>query len=303
MSKENTYHQPVMRRESVEGLAIKPDGIYVDTTFGGGGHARAILEELGEDGTLMAFDQDPEALKNALDDERFTLINSNFRYLRNFLKLYKAWPVDGIFADLGVSSFQFDSAYRGFSTRFDGPLDLRMNPKSDLPASDVINRYNRETLKNIFRQYGEIRNAGTLAAAIDNQRQKHFITTTGQLREAAWSCAPRNREYKYLAQVFQALRIEVNQELQALKEMLSAALEMLNIGGRLVVISYHSLEDRLVKNFFKAGNFEGKVVKDFYGQPQNPLRVITRKPVIPTDEEILGNPRARSAKLRIAEKK
>ncbi len=301
--KERSYHEPVMRRESIEGLNIKPGGIYVDTTFGGGGHARAILEELSENGTLLAFDQDPEALANAIDDERFILINSNFSYIKNFLKLYQAYPVDGIFGDLGVSSFQFDNARRGFSTRFDGPLDLRMNPKAELSAKAVLRRYSKEQLRSVFKQYGEIKNAGHLTNLIEDYRKKQDISTTGQLAGIARKCAPRNRENKYLAQVFQALRIEVNEELEALKKMLESSIDMLNTGGRLVILSYHSLEDRLVKNFFKSGNFEGVVEKDFYGEPETPFRVITRKPVTPSEEEIKVNPRARSAKLRIAEKK
>lgn len=297
------YHEPVMLKESIDALAIKPDGIYVDTTFGGGGHALAILNKLGEEGTLLAFDQDPEALENSIDDERFILINSNFRYIKNFLKLYKAHPVDGIFADLGVSSFQFDNARRGFSTRFDGPLDLRMNPKSDLSAAHIINRYSKEKLRSLFKQYGEIKNATHLANMVEDFRKNQEITTTGQLAEIARKCAPRNKENKYLAQVFQALRIEVNKELESLKIMLENSVELLKPEGRLVVLAYHSLEDRLVKNFFKAGNFEGDIKKDFYGQPQTPLKVITRKPITPSEEETRKNSRARSAKLRIAEKK
>lgn len=304
MSEGSTkYHEPVMLKESIDALAIKPDGIYVDTTFGGGGHAQAILNKLGEGGTLLAFDQDPEALENSIDDERFILINSNFRYIKNFLKLYKAHPVDGIFADLGVSSFQFDNARRGFSTRFDGPLDLRMNPKSDLSAAHIINRYSKEKLRSLFKQYGEIKNATHLANMVEDFRKNQEITSTGQLTEIARKCAPRNKENKYLAQVFQALRIEVNEELEALKIMLENSVELLKPEGRLVVLAYHSLEDRLVKNFFKAGNFEGEIEKDFYGQPQTPLGVITRKPITPSEEETRKNPRARSAKLRIAEKK
>ncbi|MCF8231787.1 MAG: 16S rRNA (cytosine(1402)-N(4))-methyltransferase RsmH [Bacteroidales bacterium] len=299
----NTYHEAVMRQESIEALALNPDGIYVDTTFGGGGHARAILDQLGEAGTLLAFDQDPEALNNNIDDERFILINSNFRFIKNFLKLYRACPVDGIFADLGVSSFQFDSPRRGFSTRFEGPLDLRMNQHSEWSAADILNRYSREKLRLLFKEYGEIKNASHLANVIDSRRKEQAITTTTQLAEAARKCSPKNRENKYLAQVFQALRIEVNEELATLKQMLTSSLEMLKPGGRLVVISYHSLEDRLVKNFFRAGNFEGHIEKDFYGQPLTPLKVITRKPVTPSEEEVKNNPRARSAKLRTAEKK
>lgn len=301
--KESAYHEPVMLRKCIDALNIDPDGIYVDTTFGGGGHARAILKKLSENGTLVAFDQDPEALENALDDDRLILINSNFSYIKNFLKLYKAYPVNGIFADLGVSSFQFDNAHRGFSTRFDGPLDLRMNPETDLSAGDIINRYSKEKLKQIFKQYGEIKNAGHLTNMIDNYRKDRQIATTAQLTDVARKCAPRNRENKYLAQVFQALRIEVNQELDALKKMLENGTELLASGGRLVVLSYHSLEDRLVKNFFKSGNFEGEIKKDFYGEPQTSFKVITRKPITPGEKEIEKNSRARSAKLRIAEKK
>jgi len=304
MSKGSTkYHEPVMLKESIDALAIKPDGIYVDTTFGGGGHAQTILSKLGEEGKLLAFDQDPEALENSIDDERLILINSNFRYIKNFLKLYKAQPVDGIFADLGVSSFQFDNAHRGFSTRFNGPLDLRMNPKSELSAAQIINRYSKEKLRTLFKQYGEIKNATHLANMVENFRKNQEITSTGQLAEISRKCAPRNKENKYLAQVFQALRIEVNEELEALKIMLENSVELLKPEGRLIVLAYHSLEDRLVKNFFKAGNFEGNIEKDFYGHPQTPLKVITRKPITPSEEETRNNSRARSAKLRIAEKK
>jgi len=304
MNKEDsTYHYPVMLSECIKALNINPDGIYVDTTFGGGGHARAILEELSENGILVAFDQDPEALENAIDDERLILINSNFSYIKNFLKLYKTFPVDGIFADLGVSSFQFDNARRGFSTRFDGPLDLRMNPETELNAGDIMNRYSKEKLKQLFKQYGEIKNAGHLTNMVDNYRKNQEITRTAQLAALAQKCAPRNRVNKYLAQVFQALRIEVNQELEALKKLLGSSTELLAPGGRLVVLSYHSLEDRLVKNFFKAGNFEGEIKKDFYGDPQTSFKVITRKPITPVEKEIEKNSRARSAKLRIAEKK
>ncbi|MCF8308652.1 MAG: 16S rRNA (cytosine(1402)-N(4))-methyltransferase RsmH [Bacteroidales bacterium] len=299
----NKYHEPVMCKESIEALAIKPDGIYVDTTYGGGGHARAIIGQLSEAGTLLAFDQDPEALNNNIGDDRLILVNSNFRYIKNFLKLYKAQPVDGIFADLGVSSFQFDSPRRGFSTRFDGPLDLRMNQQAEWSAADILNRYSKENLRHLFKEYGEIKNASHLANVIDSRRKEQPISTTAQLAEAAKKCSPKNRENKYLAQVFQALRIEVNEELATLKQMLTSSLEMLKTGGRLVVISYHSLEDRLVKNFFRAGNFEGSIEKDFYGQPLTPMRVITRKPITPTQAEVINNPRARSAKLRIAEKK
>ncbi len=293
------YHQPVMLSESIEGLAIKPEGVYADLTFGGGGHSKAILSRLGKQGRLFAFDQDEDALINSLPDDRFQLINQNFRYFRNFLRMYKALPLDGILADLGISSHQIDTPERGFATRFDGPLDLRMDRKNPFTASQLVNTYSEEKLKEIFYRYGEIENARQLAAVIVQTRPHSNIIG---FRQAISDCTPRKTENKYLAMVFQALRIEVNDELGVLQAMLQQSAESLKKGGRLVVISYHSLEDRLVKNFFKAGNFEGELEKDFYGNINAPLKAITRKPLVPFGEELESNPRSRSAKLRIAEK-
>lgn len=296
------YHDPVLLKESIEGLQIKSDGIYVDVTYGGGGHSKEILKHLKE-GSLIAFDQDQDALSNKVEDERLILINQNFRYMKNFLKLYKAFPVDGILADLGVSSHQFDVAERGFSVRFEGELDLRMNQRKSLTAAHVVNEYSTKDLRNIFFRYGELKNASKISQSIESYRSNTPINTTAQLKEALMSCAPRNMENKFFARVFQALRIEVNDEMEALNDFLSQTPEMLKPGGRLVVISYHSLEDRPVKNFMKSGNFEGIMHKDFYGNVESPFEVITRKPIIPAEEEINRNNRARSAKLRIAEKK
>ena len=295
------YHKPVLLSESIDGLAIKPNGTYVDVTFGGGGHSEKILKSL-ENGKLIAFDQDEDALPNVFDDNRFQLVNQNFKYLKNFLKFHNAVPVDGILADLGVSSFQFDEAKRGFSIRFDGELDLRMDRSADLNAKQIVNEYNYEELKRIFWNYGEIENSSKLANAIINKRNNAKIETTNQLKEAIEKCASRGKENKYYARVFQALRIEVNDELQVLRQMLLQTVDVLKNGGRLVVISYHSLEDRLVKNFFKSGNFDGNIEKDFYGNPIVPFKVISRKVIVPDDDEINENNRARSAKLRIAEK-
>jgi 16S rRNA (cytosine1402-N4)-methyltransferase len=295
------YHTPVLLEECIEGLNINPDGTYVDVTFGGGGHAARILERL-QGGRLYAFDQDSDAQQNSFDDPRFTLIPQNFKYLKNFLSFYKAVPVDGILADLGVSSHQFDSAERGFSTRYDGPLDLRMDSSKGQTAADLVNEADLDTLARVFRNYAEVKNPGTAAKAIINYRSEKPIRTTGELKEALKSCTPKGKENKYFAQIFQGLRIEINQEMEALEAMLKQSLEVLKSGGRLVVISYHSLEDRLVKNFIKSGNFEGKIEKDFYGNADLPWRKISRKPITPSQEEIDRNPRARSAKLRIAEK-
>lgn len=293
------YHQPVMLYESIEGLDIKPEGVYADLTFGGGGHSKAILSRLGKQGRLFAFDQDEDALINALPDERFQLINQNFRYFRNFLRMYKALPLNGILADLGISSHQIDTPERGFATRFDGPLDLRMDRKNPFTAAQLVNTYSEEKLKEVFYRYGEIENARQLAAIIVQTRPHSNING---FRQAIAVCTPRKTENKYLAMVFQALRIEVNEELGVLQAMLQQSAESLQTGGRLVVISYHSLEDRLVKNFMRAGNFEGLLEKDFYGNINAPLKAITRKPVVPSGEELESNPRSRSAKLRIAEK-
>ncbi|MCK5857463.1 MAG: 16S rRNA (cytosine(1402)-N(4))-methyltransferase RsmH [Bacteroidales bacterium] len=295
------YHTPVLLEECIEGLNINPSGVYVDVTFGGGGHAARILDRI-HDGHLFGFDQDSDAARNTFDDERFTLIPQNFKYLKNFLGFYQALPVDGILADLGVSSHQFDSAERGFSTRFDGPLDSRMDASKGQSAADLVNTADFNSLARILRMYGELKNPGTAAKTIIAARDEKKIVTTQDLKSVLQSCAQKGRENKYFAQVFQALRIEVNAELDALEAMLKQSLEALKPGGRLVVMSYHSLEDRLVKNFIKSGNFEGKIEKDFFGKASVPFKRISRKPIIATPEEIATNPRARSAKLRIAEK-
>jgi 16S rRNA (cytosine1402-N4)-methyltransferase len=295
------YHNPVLLKESIEGLAVNPKGIYVDVTFGGGGHSRQILKRLTS-GKLIAFDQDEDSLKNKIEDERFTLVNSNFRYLKNFLQLYDSIPVDGILADLGVSSYQIDNAERGFSTRYNGILDLRMDKRNKLNGTKIINNYSEDELNKIFYQFGEIKNASKLTSIIVEKRKKSEIKTIYQFIEAINTCVPKGKENKYLAKVFQAIRIEVNNELDALKEFLKQSTQVLKSGGRLVVISYHSLEDRLVKNFMKSGNFEGEILKDFYGNPLVEFKLITKKPIIAAVSEIEKNSRARSAKLRIAEK-
>ena len=296
------YHLPVMLNECIEGLNIRPDGTYVDATFGGGGHSRAILSHLGEGGRLIAFDQDADALVNALDDSRFTLLNENFRHMKSFLRLHGVRSVDGVLADLGVSSHQFDVAERGFSTRLNGELDLRMDRRQEMTARDLVNSASEEELTRMLRLYGELPNAYQMAKAICRARMEKEIVTTFDLRDAVSRHLPRGMENKYLAMLFQALRIEVNGELEALKEMLQQSVDVLVPGGRLVVMSYHSLEDRLVKNFFKAGNFEGEVEKDFYGNPIVPLKPVVRKAVTASEEELQVNSRARSAKLRVAEK-
>ncbi|MEZ5195412.1 MAG: 16S rRNA (cytosine(1402)-N(4))-methyltransferase RsmH [Bacteroidales bacterium] len=295
------YHQPVLLAESIEGLQIKEEGIYVDATYGGGGHSEEILKKLRK-GSLIAFDHDQDALVNKLEDERLILINQNFRYMRNFLKLYKALPVDGILADLGVSSYQIDKPERGFSVRFEGELDLRMNRRKSLTAKNVVNEYSVNKLKEILIAYGELNNAYKIASQIESARSEQEIKTTAQLMEAVHKCAPRGLENKFYAKLFQALRIEVNDELGALKQLLEQSADLLKSGGRIVVISYHSLEDRLVKNFFKAGNFKGEMEKDFYGNVLTPFKLINKKPIVANDEEIKRNGRSRSAKLRIAEK-
>lgn len=296
------YHNPVLLKECIEGLNIRPDGIYVDVTFGGGGHSREILKHLTT-GKLYAFDQDADAAGNAIDDPRFVLIRQNFRFLKNFLRMYNALPIDGLLADLGVSSHQFDEAERGFSTRFDAKLDMRMDQHSSLTAAEIVNTYSEEELKRIFRTYGEVDNAGYLAGVIFHTRKEKPIETVNDLKAATQKCVKRGKENQYYAQVFQALRVEVNKELEVLQELLTQSLEVLKPGGRLVVMSYHSLEDRLVKNFTRTGKFEGEVEKDFYGNQLTPFVQITRKPIVPGEEEIEVNNRARSAKLRIAEKK
>ncbi|MBO7226910.1 MAG: 16S rRNA (cytosine(1402)-N(4))-methyltransferase RsmH [Bacteroidales bacterium] len=297
------YHSPVLLKESIDGLSINPEGTYVDVTFGGGGHSRKILEHLGENGRLYAFDQDSDALSNIIDDSRFTLIHENFKYLKSFLRLEGVKKIDGLLADLGVSSHQFDEGARGFSIRFDATLDLRMDQRQSKTAKDVINSESATRLKEILSLYGELPNAGRIANAIVSARSQKTIETTFDLIDIVNKHIPRNQENKYLAMIFQALRIEVNDELEALEAMLKQAVEILNPGGRLVVISYHSLEDRMVKNLMKSGNIEGKIEKDFYGNIITNLTPITRKPIIPTDEELQENNRSRSAKLRIAEKK
>jgi len=295
------YHNPVLLKESVNGLHIKENGIYVDVTFGGGGHSREILEHLGPDGRLIAFDQDEEALENSLDDDRFTLINENFRYIGQFLKFYGIRKVDGILADFGVSSHQFDSAQRGFSTRFEADLDMRMTKRSELSAFEVINTYEHSQLRNVFFEYGELRNADAIAKAIIDERDREPIKTSSALKLALKRFLPSHKEHKILAQIYQAIRIEVNQELIAIKEFLLQTTTLLDPGGRLSVISYHSLEDRLVKRFIRMGKFEGEVEKDFYGKALVPFKKIGPL-IVPTKEEIKQNNRARSAKLRIAER-
>ena len=295
------YHRPVLLKESINGLAIKPDGIYVDATYGGGGHSAEILKQLST-GKLLGFDKDSDAMNNKFDDERFIFVNSNFIFIKNFLMFYKVLPVDGILADLGISSFQIDEPSRGFSTRFEGALDMRMNINTDLDAGKVINNYSESELKEIFSKYGEIRNSGKLASMLINKRKERKIVTTEDLKNAIRSCVIKRNDNKYFAQVFQAIRIEVNDELRVLKTFLKETANVLKPGGRLVVISYHSLEDRLVKNFLKSGNFKGEIEKDFYGKPQVDFKLINRKPIIPAEAENNENKRARSAKLRIAEK-
>lgn len=296
------YHTPVMLRECIEGLAIRNDGIYVDVTFGGGGHSKEILKHLGTKGRLLAFDQDEDARRNIPADDRLTFIDQNFRYLKNYCRLNNAIPVDGILADLGVSSHQFDQPERGFSTRFDADLDMRMDQSSATTAKQVLNTYSEEDLHRIFGMYGEIKNAKSLARTVVTARLNASIETISQFKEVIQGLIPRGKENKYMAQVFQALRIEVNQELEALQEFLEQAADILKEGGRLVVMSYHSLEDRLVKNYINTGKFRGGVTKDFFGNPVKPLTAITRKPLTASDEEIEQNNRARSARLRIAEK-
>jgi len=295
------YHNPVLLKESVDGLNIKPNGVYVDVTFGGGGHSGEILKRLGEEGRLLAFDQDEDALQNAFDDGRFQLINENFRYVKQFLKFYGVKKVDGILADFGVSSHQFDQAERGFSTRFDADLDMRMSKKNQISAFDVVNVYVFEELSRVLFQYGDLRNANVMAKTIIEMREAAPIKTTDQLKEVLGQYLPKHREHKILAQIYQAIRIEVNQEIQVIKEFLLQVPELLNDGGRLSVISYHSLEDRLVKRFIRAGQFEGEPEKDFYGNIEVPLKKVGGL-VVPSREEIKINNRARSAKLRIAER-
>lgn len=295
------YHKAVLLKESIELLRINKDGTYADATFGGGTHSRGILECLDK-GRIIAFDQDPEAKANLPQDPRITLIQANFRYLKNYLGLYKIDSLDGILADLGISSHQIDEASRGFSTRLTGPLNMRMDNSKELTAETVVNEYPAENLLNIFRNYGEIENASRLVGKIIEYRQNQRIARTDELVSVIRGILPRGKENQYLAQVFQAIRIEVNDEINALKEFLETVPEILKPGGRLVIIAYHSLEDRMVKNFLRSGNMEGNITKDFFGNPLVPFSVITRKPITPSQEEITNNNRARSAKLRAGEK-
>lgn len=297
-----TYHIPVMLKECIDHLNIKPDGVYVDLTMGGGGHTRAILEKLGPKGHLYSFDQDPDAAANAPQDERHTFMASNFRFMRGALRLHGVNGVDGILADLGVSSHHFDAKHRGFSFRGDAPLDMRMNTRGGRTAADIVNSYDKDVLARIFSEYGELETTWKIANCIDRARTNAPITTTGELVEAVKACTPPKDEAKFLTKLFQALRLELNGEMEALKMALEQSLKMLNPEGRLVIMSYHSLEDRIVKNFMRSGNTEGRVEKDFFGRSTTPLRVITRKAIAPSDEEIAANPRSRSAKLRVAEK-
>lgn len=295
------YHNPVLLKETVDGLNIKPDGVYVDVTFGGGGHSREIMSRLGNRGKLIAFDQDEDALRNAIDDERFLLINENFRNIKRFLRFHGIKKVDGILADLGVSSHQFDVAERGFSIRFDAELDMRMSQKGKLSAFHVVNEYSEQDLKRVFVQYGELKNGGAMANVIVSARKDKQIRNTEHLKQVLAKFLPAHKSNKILAQIYQAIRIEVNQEIEVLKEFLEQSLELLNPGGRLSVISYHSLEDRLVKRFMRNGMFEGEPERDFFGNFEVPFKIIERL-IVPTEEEIELNNRARSAKLRVAEK-
>ena len=295
------YHVPVLLEESISGLNIDPEGVYLDLTFGGGGHSREILKRL-KDGCLIGFDQDSDALANVPDDNRFVFVNHNFRYLRNFMRYCGYDKADGILADLGVSSHEFDEADRGFSFRFDAELDMRMNQRNKLKATDVLNSYSEEELTRVFRNYGEVDNVKRLVGLIVKARAENEINRSEEFLQVIDPCVPKQKEKKYLAQVYQALRIEVNGELEALEEMLQQAELALRPGGRLVIITYHSLEDRIVKNFLKSGNFEGKVEKDFYGHVKRHFELVNRKVIVPSEEEVERNPRARSAKLRIAEK-
>ena len=297
-----TYHVSVLLKESVDGLDIQPDGVYVDTTFGGGGHSREILSRLGKKGHMYSFDQDADAEKNIVDDDRFTFVRSNFRYLKQWMRFFQVGQIDGLLADLGVSSHHFDDENRGFSFRFDTPLDMRMNTRAGLTAADVVNDYTEEQLADIFYLYGELKNARKIAATIVKSRLQEHIETTGQLLRVTEHLFAREREKKEMTKLFQALRIEVNHEMAALREMLLGACQVLKPGGRLSIITYHSLEDRIVKNVMKTGNAEGKMEQDFFGRVTSPLHLINNKVVTPSEEELQKNPRSRSAKLRIAEK-
>lgn len=297
-----TYHVPVLLKESVDGLDIKSDGIYVDVTFGGGGHSREILSRLGEKGHLYSFDQDADAEQNIVDDDRFTFVRSNFRYISNWMRYYGVGQIDGLLADLGVSSHHFDDETRGFSFRYDTPLDMRMNKRAGKTAADILNEYSEEALADVFYLYGELKNARRITAAICAYRQQKRIETTADLTKATKKLIRTEKEKKDLARLYQALRIEVNHEMDALRDMLKSATSLLTKEGRLSVITYHSLEDRIVKNVMKAGNAEGKVDQDFFGRISSPFRTVSNKVITPTEDELQMNPRSRSAKLRIAEK-
>ena len=298
----SVYHIPALLDACMAGLAVQPDGTYVDVTFGGGGHSRAILERLGDKGRLYAFDQDEDACVNRIEDNRFTFVRSNFRFLKNFMRYYDVDSIDGLLADLGESFHHFDASERGFSFRFDGALDMRMNRRARTTAADIIESYTQEQLSDIFYLYGELRSARKIAGAVVSARRVQKIDTTTRLVEVVSPYIDKRQEKKELAQLFQALRIEVNQEMEALRRMLLSACELVRPGGRIAILTYHSLEDRLVKNFFKTGNFEGRVEKDFFGRIESPLRPVNNKVIVPDDDEVIRNPRARSAKLRIAEK-
>ena len=297
-----TYHVPVLLKESVDGLDIKSDGIYVDVTFGGGGHSREILSRLGKKGHLYSFDQDADAEQNIVDDDRFTFVRSNFRYISNWMRYYGVEQIDGLLADLGVSSHHFDDETRGFSFRYDAPLDMRMNKRAGKTAADILNEYSEKALADVFYLYGELKNARRIAAAICAYRQQKRIETTADLTKATEKLIRTEKEKKDLARIYQALRIEVNHEMDALRDMLKSATSLLTKEGRLSVITYHSLEDRIVKNVMKAGNVEGKVEQDFFGRISSPFRTVSNKIITPTEDELQVNPRSRSAKLRIAEK-
>lgn len=297
------YHIPALAAETIEGLDIRPDGVYVDVTFGGGGHSRLIMKALGVEGRLFGFDQDEDAYANRLEDERFQFVHSNFRYIRQFLHYYGVTAIDGLVGDLGVSFHHFDSAERGFSFRLEGPLDMRMNQQGKTTAADIVNGYSEEQLERLFRLYGEVQGARGLAKAIVVSREKQPILHTEELAEVVGRCTRRDAEKKELAKVFQALRIEVNDEMGALRDMLESARELLRPGGRIAILTYHSLEDRMVKNFLRSGNIEGEITKDFYGNILTPFRLVNNKPIMASEEEVERNPRSRSAKLRIAEKK
>ena len=302
MTQSSAYHIPVLLSESVDGMIHNPEGVYVDVTFGGGGHSRYILSQLSEGGRLISFDQDPDALENMIEDDRFSFVHQNFGFLKNNLRLQGCREVDGILADLGVSSHQFDTPERGFSFRFDADLDMRMNQVSDKTAEVVVNEYSEDQLRGMFKEFGELREAGRISRLIVGARKDSRIKTVGQLVELLSPLSPAQKRNTFLAKVFQAIRIEVNEEMEVLKGLLEQGLSCLKDGGVFSVITYHSLEDRLVKNFFKTGNFRGEVVKDFFGNIERPMELVNRKPIVPSDEEMVENTRARSAKLRIAKK-